>query len=193
MLREVLSNSQFKGGDSIVDRRGTWFAALLVACGGGGSKAAKPPGSSIGSRKLDAWVMAQLFLERDHLRSPSTADYGSAFRGNRQDPATCVRDLGEGIYLVEGWVDAQNAFGATVRNNFIIKLEHLGGETWRVIGQPAMALYPEVPDYVDMHAGGEPIAAEAEREIPEAERLRAHAAYQEKSAQGGPRKIDRRS
>ena len=63
--------------------------------------------------KAYAWVMAQNFIE-PHLKSPSTADYGW------QTSEECVTDMGDGRFVVKGWVDAQNAFGATVRSEFVV-------------------------------------------------------------------------
>jgi hypothetical protein len=91
--------------------------------GGGGSSSSTTPG------KIDAWVMAQQFVE-DKLKSPSTADFGSAF-GDYQDPDEVVTDLGGGKFRVRGWVDAQNAFGATIRNHFMCELEYVGNDRWR--------------------------------------------------------------
>jgi len=42
-----------------------------------------------------------------------------------------VTDLGNGRYRVQGWVDAQNSFGAMIRSNFVVELETSDGETWQ--------------------------------------------------------------
>jgi len=88
-----------------------------------------PKGSSAGPHELDAWVMVQQFV-KDQLRSPSTADFGSVF-GDYQKPDDCVTKTGENTFQVRGWVDAQNAFGPTSRNNFSCELEYVGNDRWQ--------------------------------------------------------------
>ncbi len=80
-------------------------------------------------RKISAWVMAQQFV-KDKLKSPSSANFGSVF-GDDQDPNRVVSDLGDGKFRVQAWVDAQNAFGGTVRTPFKCELEDTGGGNWR--------------------------------------------------------------
>lgn len=84
---------------------------------------------------IDAWVMAEKFVTAE-LRSPSTASFGGLLSGNRQDPDEHVARLGNGQYRVSGWVDSQNAFGATVRTNFTLTLQHLGGQQWQCTEGP---------------------------------------------------------
>ena len=67
------------------------------------------------------WQMAKKFV-RDRLKAPSTADFGSAF-GDYQKPSDAVTDLGGDRFRVTGWVDAENAFGAKLRSNWICELE----------------------------------------------------------------------
>jgi len=77
--------------------------------------------------------MTQGFVE-DHLKSPSTASFGGMFDG--QNHETCVTILGDGLYQVKGWVDSQNAFGATVQADFSLKVKNNGDGNWSLIGQP---------------------------------------------------------
>jgi len=79
--------------------------------------------------KIEAWVMAQQFV-KGQLRAPSTASFGSVF-GDYQDPDEHVTALGDGRYQVVGWVDAENAFGAKVRSDFLCILRELSNEEWR--------------------------------------------------------------
>lgn len=72
--------------------------------------------------KISAWVMAQEFV-KDGLKSPGSADFGSVFK-NPQSSETAVTDLGGGKYMVRGWVDSQNSFGAVVRNEFVLRLHY---------------------------------------------------------------------
>ena len=87
--------------------------------------------------QTDAWVMAKQFV-KDALKSPGTADFGSPFK-DYQDPKTHVTELGGGKFQVTGWVDAQNGFGATVRNNFTVTVQNTGGDNWRTIEGPSLS------------------------------------------------------
>ena len=60
----------------------------------------------------DAFYCAQLIVE-DYLKSPSTAKFC------KLSEAT-VTHLGNGEYMVTGWVDAENSYGATIRSNFVV-------------------------------------------------------------------------
>ncbi|MCH2131516.1 MAG: hypothetical protein MK179_20450, partial [Pirellulaceae bacterium] len=73
-----------------------------------------------------AWVMAQEFVKQK-LRSPSTADFGSIFTQNFKDTVT---HTGNNNFRVRGWVDAENAFGATIRNTFDCNLTYDGNDDW---------------------------------------------------------------
>lgn len=88
-------------------------------------------------RRIEAWVMAQFYVKAC-LKSPSTADFGGLWGGDYQNPKTQVRYLGNNEYLVIGWVDSQNSFGATVRTNFSLKLKHKWGDRWDLIEGPTM-------------------------------------------------------
>lgn len=90
---------------------------MFFCCGGVGETGPRTPD------KLTAWVKAQRYVT-EQLRSPSTADFGgwSEF----QNHEVAVTDLGAGKFRVRGWVDAQNALGGTVRNQFVCDVECLG-------------------------------------------------------------------
>lgn len=57
---------------------------------------------------------------RDHLRSPSTADFSDE----------TVRSAGTNEWTVTGSIDAENAFGGTVRATYTCDIR-LDGDTWR--------------------------------------------------------------
>ena len=105
------------------------LVGVIVALGIIGSwiKNNRPP--SPGLDKFGAYLTSQKFV-KDRLKSPSTAkfcDFDEAVvsttgEDNRTDP-------GRDSYTVRGWVDAQNSFGAVLRNRFICKL-HKAGDTW---------------------------------------------------------------
>jgi hypothetical protein len=81
--------------------------------------------------KIGAWVMAKQFVVQ-RLKAPSTADFGSVF-GDYQDPEACATYLGDAKYRCVGWVDAQNSFGAKLRNPFTVEVEYTGSGNWRCI------------------------------------------------------------
>ncbi len=60
--------------------------------------------------KRDAWVCAQDIVKKS-IKTPSTAKFCS------YSEAT-ITDLGDDNYRVEGYVDAQNTYGAVIRSNF---------------------------------------------------------------------------
>lgn len=60
----------------------------------------------------EAWVCAQNIVE-DYLKSPSTAKF-CTFKD------ATVTYLGDDKYKVRGYVDAQNSFGATIREYFTV-------------------------------------------------------------------------
>lgn len=60
----------------------------------------------------DAFYCAQLIVE-DYLKAPSTAKFC------KQSDAT-VTHLGNGEYMVTGWVDAENSYGAMIRSDFVV-------------------------------------------------------------------------
>jgi hypothetical protein len=56
---------------------------------------------------------------RERLKNPATADFGEDW----------AQDLGAGRWRVTGVVDAENAFGATVRAEWTCEATHAAGET----------------------------------------------------------------
>lgn len=73
-----------------------------------------------------AYIMSQRFVKRE-LRSPSTAKFPSY----HSDSVT-VRQTGECKFHISAYVDAQNGFGATVRNRYEMSMERLpDDDSWR--------------------------------------------------------------
>jgi hypothetical protein len=62
---------------------------------------------------------------KNSLKAPSTAE----FAPHRQLQIT---GSGEGPWRVVGWVDAQNSFGAKLRNNFVCEVQ-FSGDTVRLL------------------------------------------------------------
>jgi hypothetical protein len=78
-------------------------------------------GSSGGERTTDRGVEARIYCEdeiRDRLKAPSTAEFESSYSGT--DPV-----------VVQGTVDAENSFGAMVRNSFQCSVT-FSGDTYRL-------------------------------------------------------------
>lgn len=64
---------------------------------------------------------------KERLKSPSTADL--QFPKNRDE----IIWWKENTFIVPVTVDAQNSFGATIRQNFGVELEYRGNEKWAFI------------------------------------------------------------
>lgn len=88
---------------------GTMFACSVM----GGSDEDRGPSEVEVRNQCREWA-------KDHLRSPSTAE----FSGEQ------VRSAGTDEWTVTGSIDAQNAFGATVRATYTCDIR-LDGDTWR--------------------------------------------------------------
>ena len=76
----------------------------------------------------DAQLIARDIV-KEKLLSPSTADFpwslGTVDRTYHASPKRCV-------YRVRSYVDAQNAFGAILRNKYWVTLVHFGGNDWKI-------------------------------------------------------------
>lgn len=81
------------------------------------------PAKSACDNDTMAYVMAQKFVKRE-LRSPSTARFPSFM-----DSGVSVRKMPECKFVVSGFVDAQNGFGATVRNDYTVEMSTAEGST----------------------------------------------------------------
>lgn len=71
-------------------------------------------GCGSSNRERDAWVCAQNIV-KEELKSPSTADFCSY-------PDASITDIGNERYVVKGYVDAKNSFGAEIRTDFTVTL-----------------------------------------------------------------------
>ena len=77
--------------------------------------------------KIGAFVMSQTFMKR-RLKSPSTADFPWY-----TDSEVSVSHRGGGTFLVESYVDSQNAFGAKLRTHYLCELKDEGTDSWKLI------------------------------------------------------------
>lgn len=67
--------------------------------------------------RTGAWVMATMFV-KDRLRSPKSA----SFPGYRENRVTLLEQC---AFLVDGYVDADNALGTSVRSNFLARIVYI--------------------------------------------------------------------
>lgn len=99
----------------------------------------EPPAAAKEPDAIDAWVMAKTFVKRG-LKSPATADFGSALGEHQRSSDAC--SLGDaGGWRCAGWVDSQNSFGATLRNRWELTMVYVGGPegTWRLTSGPTFS------------------------------------------------------
>ena len=84
---------------------------LITSCGN----------STNGISKDSAAIEVQFHVE-DKLKSPSTASFGHA----------SVIQMSDSVFQVENYVDAQNGFGATVRNYYSATIEYFPGKKIKI-------------------------------------------------------------
>lgn len=97
------------------------IAVLLAGCGEG-----TPEQRDLSDCKpRNVYDIATQFVER-RLKSPSTADFGP-FSDAKVTSLTPEQNTAC-KFLVEGYVDAQNGFGAMIRNQFIVTLSKVKGQ-----------------------------------------------------------------
>ncbi len=85
-------------------------------------------GSQIGSDEDDgggeygARDVCEQFIEQ-RLKSPSSADFSG------EDAV----DNADGTWTVRGDVDADNSFGASIRNRYVCTVRHTAGDNWTLV------------------------------------------------------------
>ena len=77
--------------------------------------------------KRDAYYMSQQLLKKK-LKAPSTASFP------RYQEGMYVEEIGDNEYLITAYVDAENSFGAKLRNTYMSQVKYLYGETWQDLG-----------------------------------------------------------
>lgn len=103
---------------------------LAAMCGKGNTPSAPPPSpAEIAQRakeqeRDDAKFMAKEFVEKS-LKAPSTAKFQSTY-----DFAASQEKNGN--WKVYGYVDAQNSFGAMLRNKFLVTMKKKGDQWFLV-------------------------------------------------------------
>lgn len=86
------------------------------------SSTPRPSSSSTGNSSLANFTNSEAFtvaleVVRQNLKSPSTAKFC------KYTEASCTYNASTNYWTVTGWVDAQNSFGATIRQNFTAKFQ----------------------------------------------------------------------
>lgn len=99
---------------------------VLIVLGFSAGLAFSPPTPAVAD-DFDACYMAQKFM-RDTLKAPSTATFAPC-----QAPDSVVTQT-KRIWHVRSWVDAQNGFGAMLRNRFTADLIYYPAtDTWTLV------------------------------------------------------------
>lgn len=73
---------------------------------------------------IDVCVTAHLYVKQ-LLKAPSTAKFPPCDFGK-------VSRLGNKQYRYQSYVDAQNSFGAMVRTYYVVEMEYLGNDEWKL-------------------------------------------------------------
>ena len=125
--RPVQSNEKKEGGKG----RGCLILILILvglaiagSISGGSSSSGGGGGSRDSAEAVGAWVVCQDFIE-DRLKAPSTAEYPSGY-------SQYTTKLSSVRFRVDAFVDAQNSFGAMIRNEFSCTVEYQGNDRWRL-------------------------------------------------------------
>lgn len=93
--------------------------ALTFVLSGCGQETKEEKDARLCDDEISAFVMATQFVESS-LRSPSTADF--PYYSDQEVQVVMEPNC---RFTVLGYVDAQNGFGATIRQRWIVKLKYL--------------------------------------------------------------------
>ena len=99
--------------------------AFLANSVGGGSQIQPSSGTTAQHEPVEAYTVCQQFVE-DSLKAPSTAEFGGPY-------SRVTTHNGGGEYTVRTYVDAENGFGAMIRNDFTCVVQHSSGDRYRLI------------------------------------------------------------
>ena len=75
-----------------------------------------------------AYTMMQTFVMR-RLKSPKSAEFANPLIG----PHRHSKHIADHTYLIDSWVDADNAFGASIRTRFVGKVQQVSHNEWRLV------------------------------------------------------------
>ena len=107
---------------------GVLLAFIVLAVGSSDSRTPEEKAKAGCEDPIAAFVMSQSFV-KDRLKAPATADFPSF-----SDSGVSVKYVGDCTHEVRAYVDAQNAFGANIRNRYYVKLKNQKGtDTWNAL------------------------------------------------------------
>lgn len=104
------------------------------------SRGQSVPAQTVATPQAHEYSHAEAYAEAEaivskYLKSPSTAKFPSMSEVN-------IKDLGAEGFQVEGYVDAQNSFGAMLRQNWEMVFQFVGdGVDVRVVGIDGQLVY----------------------------------------------------
>lgn len=129
-------------------------------------------GKDAEERRSTAYYTARDFV-RKSLKSPASADFPTF----RSRDAGAVRVKGsKNSYQAWGYVDAQNAFGAMLRSEWVAYLENVNGDRWRLqylrLGDEEYGVNPQIAKAAAKAAQRIADAEAAEKQTEEDERQR---------------------
>jgi hypothetical protein len=83
---------------------------------------------------FSACDMAHKFV-KDRLKAPATAEFPACFTltGGGTKFASPRKGGIDTVFTVVSHVDAQNGFGAKLRNNFVAEVRYTGDERWQLV------------------------------------------------------------
>lgn len=99
--------------------------ALLFVVAAVAIRISTPSIPSKGDDSILACMMTQKFVKA-RLKTPTAA----RFVGCNRD---AISYAGNGEYIVTGYVDSQNSFGAQVRTHFAARLQKQAGNAWKLL------------------------------------------------------------
>jgi len=97
--------------------------AILASTSGKSSNSSSKLTDAYGHDRFDAQVIAQKVI-KEHLKSLASAKF---CKSNEHD-TTCLNNT----WTVVGWVDAENSFGATLKNTFTVKITFISKDKYTV-------------------------------------------------------------
>src|SRR5580704_9962240 len=80
---------------------------------------------SASDRHVEAFTMCETYVKR-RLKAPSSAKFGWI-------TDSTIVGSGDGPYTIDGYVDAQNSFGAMLRNQYTCQVQSIGGGRWNLL------------------------------------------------------------
>ena len=95
---------------------------LLAAGSGEQTKEERIAMNCSSSGDIMAFVMSHEFVKK-RLKSPSTAEFPSI-----TSSGVFTSYLGDCVHMITGYVDAQNSFGAVIRNEYSVKVRYNGDD-----------------------------------------------------------------